>query len=153
MKQLQRKIIMNKFCLRQFNENAGPARVEMEPQEFAERINEIYVEGNAILQEGYAPFCKHIIIDNFTSTKSAISQITPENQHLLMSDYESRTEKELAVLVRWFPKDKFELKIAKYLDIILYSKEQIQLEDKEMDNIDPDLGNCNIYIYIYIYRH
>ena len=30
-------------------------------------------------------------------------EITNENQHLLRSEYQARTEKELPVLVRWFP--------------------------------------------------
>ncbi len=32
-----------------------------------------------------------------------------------------------------------EIKIAKYLDIILYTKEQIQEENKAMKNVDPNI--------------
>ena len=50
----------------------------------------------------------------------------------MRTSYEARTEKELPVLRRYFPKDKVELEKAKYLDIILYSKEQIQKETEAM---------------------
>ena len=47
--------------------------------------------------------------------------------------YAARTEKELAVLERWFPKESVELPVAKYLDIILYSRAQVIEECKEMN--------------------
>lgn len=52
------------------------------------------------LKEGYAPFCKHIFVENLTETKNAILPITQDNQHLLQTAYEARTEKELPVLRR-----------------------------------------------------
>ena len=49
---------------------------------------------------------------------------------LVLSGYSSRTEKELAVLSRWFPKDSVgTVPTAKYLDLILYSREQIRKEN------------------------
>ena len=55
-------------------------------------------------------------------------KITPENEQFLKSGYEARRANELAVLGRWFdvakmPQDA--LQPASFLDIILYSKEQI----------------------------
>jgi len=59
---------------------------------------------------------------------------------LYRSEYEARTEDELPVLVRYFPKTKVELKPAKFLDIILYSKEQINLENVAMGKpVNKDL--------------
>lgn len=46
--------------------------------------------------------------------------------------YEARTEKELPVLRRYFPKDKVEPQRAKYLDVILYSREQVVKENEAM---------------------
>jgi len=43
--------------------------------------------------------------------------------HFFRTEYEARTEKELAVLRRFFPKSKVKEQVAEYLDIILYSKE------------------------------
>lgn len=67
--------------------------------DFEARVNEIFKSG-AKLHDGYAPFCKHLFISNFAGLKSAIVRITPDNEDLLRSTYEARTEKELPVLVR-----------------------------------------------------
>ena len=55
--------------------------------------------------------------------------ITKENVGLLRSGYEARTEKELPVLNRWFPKEAVgDAGKAAFLDVILYSREQIRIE-------------------------
>lgn len=41
-------------------------------------------------------------------------------------------------LSRWFPEEAAEKKTAKYLDLILYSREQIQAEKKAMGEEDHD---------------
>ena len=56
---------------------------------------------------------------------------------LLRTKYEARNEKELPVLTRFFPKElisaqNYQLPVAKYLDLILYSREQINLENAAM---------------------
>lgn len=43
------------------------------------------------------------------------------------------------MLVRYFPKEKIEAKECKYLDIILYSKEQIVKEEEAMGKVDEHL--------------
>jgi hypothetical protein len=81
------------------------------------------------LKEGYAPFCKHLfILNDFTQAKVNVLKITAENEIHLRSNYEARNEKELPVLQRYFPKALIkddDLPVAKYLDLILYSREQI----------------------------
>ena len=47
----------------------------------------------------YAPFCKHLFIENFTGARLNIVPITQANASMLMSDYEARTEYELTVYV------------------------------------------------------
>lgn len=50
-------------------------------------------------------------------------------------------EYELPVLVRWVAKSELKSQHpAKYLDIILYSKEQIQKEDEAGGRVDPNFG-------------
>lgn len=66
------------------------------------------------------------------------AEITSENEHLLKTGYVARTEKQLPVLSRFFPKEKVEVKPAKYLDLILYSKEQVQKQNEAMGNVDPN---------------
>lgn len=46
----------------------------------------------------------------------------------------SRTEKEFSVLDRWIPKERLSVPTAKYLDIILYSREQVRKECEEMND-------------------
>ena len=97
------------------------------------------------LQDGYAPFCKHIFLKNdFTNARLNTLPITPDNEHCLRSKYESRNDKELPVLMRYFDKELLlngknnnnqqddVLPVAKYLDLILYSREQINKENEAM---------------------
>ena len=78
------------------------------------------------LVDGYAPFCKHIFIKNFTNMVPGFIKITVENEKYLKTGYITRYEKELPVLERWFDKNMLPsnfIKKAEYLDLILYSKE------------------------------
>ena len=74
------------------------------------------------LKDGYAPFCKHLFMPNFTDWSGCV-KISEENEGHLRSSYEARRENELPVLTRWFDASHMELKPSSYLDIILYSKE------------------------------
>jgi hypothetical protein len=71
-------------------------------------------------------------------------KITPENKKYLNSDYVARKDNELPVLERWFEiADMPEGAIsphfkATYLDVILYSKSQIEKENEAMSNQDKD---------------
>lgn len=125
---------LESFCLRQFDDPAYTGtKISFDPQEFEDRINAAFEKKNCQLHDGYAPFCKHLFLPNFTSTKVNCAAITPANQHLLRTDYESRTELELPVLIRWFDQSTVEPQVAEYLDIILYSREQITKENAAMD--------------------
>ena len=75
-------------------------------------------------------------------------EITKENEHLLVTGYESRTPKELPVLTRWFPKEKIKIEEAKFLDIILYSREQIKLENEAIGETNDDEGNQIYMIFL-----
>uniref|UniRef100_A0A6B2LM33 Uncharacterized protein n=1 Tax=Arcella intermedia TaxID=1963864 RepID=A0A6B2LM33_9EUKA len=106
---------------------------------------------SAVLRDGYAPFCKHIFIKNFIpGLKLSTVPITPQNESLIVSDYLQRTEKELPVLVRWLPKDKVTVPDAKWMDLILYSKEQIDKEREAMGEpplqVDYDYGIISIKV-------
>jgi len=131
--------VVDPFCYRQFREhpekNQGYTGTifDITIQEFEQIVNQRY--DPAQLQPGYAPFCKHLFVENdFTNACTNVLKITPENEHLLRTKYEARNEKELPVLVRFFPQDlvggRANLPRAKYLDLILYSREQINAENK-----------------------
>lgn len=77
-------------------------------------------------------------MENFANVLTAVLEITPDNEHLLKTTYEARTEKELPVLRRYFPKEAVKLAPCKYLDLILYSKEQVLKENAAMGSTDPN---------------
>jgi hypothetical protein len=136
-----RALVLDPFCYRQFAENecsrsyAGTV-FTISMDDFTRIVNERYEANDTptsvLLQDGYAPFCKHMFVRNdFTDATVNILPITAENQHLLRTRYEARNERELPVLTRWFPRQLVEsLPVAKYLDLILYSREQIQKENE-----------------------
>lgn len=91
-------------------------------------------------KKSYAPFCKHVFIENYTSAAPGQLTITEENRHLLRSGYTSRRPEELAVLSRWVEEGEVLNEIykgkplapAKFLDVILYSREQLAKEREAM---------------------
>lgn len=124
------KIVLDPFCFRQFDPSAGGMFINFDKQEFTERVNEYYlkVKDQGGLKDGYAPFCKHLFMENFTDAISQYIKITKENELFMKTGYEARRENELAVLNRWIDRKMleesqgFSVPRAKYLDIILYSK-------------------------------
>ena len=136
-----KSLVVDPFCFRQFSESETSANYlgtvfDCSIEKFEEIANERYDESN--LKDGYAPFCKHIFIENdFTDAQVNVLEITSENEQFLRSRYEARNDKELPVLTRFFPKelvvsDDNPLPKAKYLDLILYSREQINKENESM---------------------
>jgi len=94
-------------------------------------------------EEGYATFCKNVIIDNVYKLTCPIAEITDENIHLLRSSYVARTPTELPVLTRYFPIESgIPRSVAKKLYIILYSKEQ-SIKEKDSSGSDWDIVCVN----------
>ena len=85
------------------------------------------------LVDGYAPFCKHLFVENFTGAASGVVKITHRNDMRLHTAYVARREGELPVLTRWFDALDVDVEPAPYLDIILYSAEQLAGEGMEID--------------------
>ena len=108
------------------------------------------MKDNGGLKDGYAPFCKHLFVPNFTEIKSSCVKLTPENSVHMCSGYEARRENELAVLGRWLDVNKVASSKAEFLDIILYSKEQMILENAStgmpdiFEGLDFDYGIVSI---------
>jgi hypothetical protein len=81
------------------------------------------------LVDGYAPFCKHVFVPNVLNARVGSLPITDANRPLLRSGYTRRRAEELPVLARWFrERDVAPLPVAKHLDVILYSREQLERE-------------------------
>ena len=142
----KKQIVVDPFCYRQFREfYQGERAIEAKDYtgtifdvsipEFERVVNERYNGSEDQLKDGYAPFCKHLFLANdFTEALVNVLPITDENEHLLRTKYMARNDKELPVLMRFFPQELIlpnqSLPIAKYLDLILYSREQINLENQ-----------------------
>jgi len=149
---MKRALVIDAFARRQFDKSCvlqarlreratdgsasyvGTSLVGVSEEALEAAINARYAEVNGELQPGYAPFCKHLFVPNtFASIKSGVVEITAANEPLMQSAYEARTEKELPVLQRWLnAKDADVLPQAKWLDVILYSREQIRAENAAM---------------------
>lgn len=146
-------LVVDPFCFRQFGEKdtskgyAGTV-FNISIDKFEEIVNSRYNDPSQ-LQDGYAPFCKHLfLVNDFTDARGVVLSITKENEHCLRTRYEARNEKELPVLARYFDRElllegKEEgdvFPVAKYLDLILYSREQIEKENAAMGKNDGDDG-------------
>ena len=76
------KFVLDDFCIRQFDKSkAGLSFINFDQSEFTKRVQEAYDTDSEIkLHDGYAPFCKHIFVTNFTDTIPTFIKITPENE-------------------------------------------------------------------------
>lgn len=134
---------MQKIALSQFARQRlfpGPDRLDkiqgVTPEAF-----ESYLNHHKPVQvlDGYAPFCKLLVYENWTDTRVMAVKITKRNRHLLRSAYEARVKGELPVLTRWFEGLAGDLAPppAKYLLVIVYDHEQMH---REGDPLDADWG-------------
>ena len=77
-----KKIVMDPFCYKQFDTaKAGSVLISTPMDQFTDKINDFYlsVKDQGGLKDGYAPFCKHLFIENFTEVHSSTAEITPQN--------------------------------------------------------------------------
>jgi hypothetical protein len=135
------RIEITKFAGRHFSSSfKGTKVLGLTEAELVELANRAVAEG-AVFADGYAPFCKHLFLRNDSPTKAGVARITPENQHLLRSGYESRRPEELPVLGRWF--EGLEAPRAEFLDLILYSREQLEKEDEGKPEAERDVPDAD----------
>ncbi|MEN2494529.1 MAG: hypothetical protein TECD_00431 [Hyphomicrobiaceae bacterium hypho_1] len=122
----KQRINITDFALRNWKIGQNNAKIlGITPEDLVEQCNTAICAG-APLVAGYAKFCKHIFLLNKTATRCSFSKITQENRHLLQSAYCKRRDYELAVLERWF--ENLVAPVANYLDVILYSYDQLLKE-------------------------
>lgn len=119
------RVVVDAFCLKQFTKEKG---VELSAEQFATEVNS-RLEGGAQLHDGYAPFCKHLFLDNFVGIPPFYLELSASNLDELRTDYSARESYELPVLRRFFPRGAFPDRApGQTLDVILYSREQIEKE-------------------------
>jgi hypothetical protein len=135
------EIALDEFAFRQFDDPgySGTKLRDMSKHDFMNKVIDYYEQRRGLEQEfndrpalvdGYAPFCKHLFMPNFVADlREPVLPINDTNEHLLRTKYEARTATEIPVLVRYFPADKLVAPAAKYLDLILYSRDQIIKEN------------------------
>jgi hypothetical protein len=134
------KIAMTSFALRNWDpDRSGTHIVGLSPEELMARCNAALATGGQLVP-GYAPFCKHLFLQNDSRTRAAFAPITEANRHLLRSGYASRREGELAVLERWF--EDIEAPVAGFLDVILYSHDQLVAEAADYPD-EADVPECD----------
>lgn len=128
----EHSLVMDAFALRQFNNPSyAGSQIFFDPVEFEAKVNEAY-EGGLPLVDGYAPFCKHIFVPNFCGAKCGYVPLSDEIVPLVRSGYEARTPQELPVLTQWVDAKDITAPVATHLDVILYSREQINNENTAM---------------------
>ncbi|ETV77295.1 hypothetical protein H257_08743, partial [Aphanomyces astaci] len=141
---MPRQFALDAFCLRQFDDpNYKGTQLHHDKAAFEAKINQLFDDNEVTLVDGYAPFCKHLFVPNFVGARLSSAAITADNAHLLQSDYVSRVPAELPVLVRWFPVSQVTPAVAQYLDVILYSRAQIEAENRATGH-EPDAANADV---------
>ena len=138
------------FAKRHFDSKFGGTKIlDSTPEDF-ERILSLSISALNLLPTneysterilpGYADFCKLVVVKNFTNARTGTLPITLDNYQYLRTGYSARTEKELLVMDRWFDLP-LSAPTAKYLVVVLYSKEQLDKERKEgEEEFDGDWG-------------
>ena len=146
------KVQLTKFGERHFKSTFNGTKIfSHSPDEFGKEISSImdhygkndYPNGLEYMKrvkliDGYADFCKLLVVPNFTDAKTGTMPIKLENFQYLRSGYSSRNEEELPVLSRWFEIPRSFVPDAKYLVIVLYSYDQLLKEhnDKNEDRFE-----------------
>lgn len=122
------KIGLTKFALTShFVKGKTGTYIDMNPKEFLETLE----TKNISVSTGYADFCKIITVHNFTDARPGTIPLDDRVQYIVSHDYKARTEDEIPVLSRWVELHSFEQDPAKWLHIVVYSKEQIEKEGSD----------------------
>lgn len=139
------QIIVTDFAKRHFEEGPGTTITSHSPEEFAQIATEsgettFAPDGERIHWiNSNNGFCFYMIMQNFTDATVGSLEITKENEQYLKSEYTKRRKKELPYLRRYLdlPED-YPIPTAKYLNLILYTREQILKEMKDYDKSSKD---------------
>jgi len=127
-------IAMTDFAAgRHFNPDfAGTKITDLTADEFTLVLNGKVAKGEIEEAPGYAPFCKHVFVRNFTDALSGVVHITEGTRPLLRVGYKARRPEELPVLESWFDSSQVERDHAEWLDLVLYSRAQLAEEGVEL---------------------
>jgi len=154
----------SQFVLHQQWVDADPdSQLQLNPDMLLEMVKQEYtrlldIGDNDPFDEkgqcGYTSFCKILTIqltDSMIEHPHALRndrvKISDENTSQLVFGYESRVPGELRMPTRSFPCPRYERERAKFLQVILYSDEQLAKEDKDNPNrvFEPNLWSVVLY--------
>lgn len=138
------------FALRHFSPDfSGTKITSMTPEGFEDAITKASSNPSSTMMviQSDMPFCRYVILHNFTEAKpGAVSlfKYDPEQKNV-KTGYFSRTTDELPVMSRWLELPENVLNKAKYIKLVLYSKEQLMSEaDINGKEYDPNWTDWNI---------
>lgn len=133
---MRKFVAMESFALRQFDPVKKYCFIDYPAKEFEDQINALCSPEDLV--DGYAPFCKHLFMENFTS--ATLGYVKLEADTPVLTEYVARRPNELAVLNRWTPEATAAPVRAQYLDVILYSREQILKENAAMKEASAEFS-------------
>ncbi len=102
MTHAQQTFFLDEFAQKQFNDSSpdySGTRIHFDQADFVVRVQQYHQAGKKLV-DGYAPFCKHIFVPNFTGAKQGSLAINQTNRQLLRTGYSRRRPEELPVLSR-----------------------------------------------------
>ena len=150
------KIQLTEFSKRHFDKDFGGTKIlDSDVNYFEHNINsrvehlnmstiyssffgDLPKEEEVKVLDGYADFCKLMVVHNFTEAKTGTLPLNLETLPYLRTGYSARTENELPVLSRWLEIPSMFIPKADYLVIVLYSREQLEKESKDVPFTELD---------------
>jgi hypothetical protein len=126
-------IVLDPFAHRHWDDPDHPgARItSLSKDEFTTHVRQFVADGggfDAISVGGYARFCRHVFIPNFTDAQVDCIPITSDVVRLIKTTYRARRPSELPVLIRWVEATEIPggAPSAAYLDLIFYCRAMLE---------------------------
>jgi hypothetical protein len=134
------KIEYDPFVDRQFSKDFSGTKIKLtDKDELLQIINDTYEFGIGDigqLLDSEWDFCKYLVIPNEFDIKCAVREITLDIYPYIRTDYVKRTPEELPILSRFVQLPPgFKGKVANYIVLVLYSKDQLQKEFKAKEEV------------------
>lgn len=137
-------IAMTTFAQRQWRDQfPGTKIIGITAEELTAKATEFASSllGQYDLAKGQTDSVIHLFLENETATRCEYAPISTENKNLLNSEYIQPTFRHIPLLERWF--EGCEAPVAKYLDVVLYSRSRMEEMYSETSLAHPDIPNAD----------
>jgi hypothetical protein len=128
-------IVLDPFVHRHWDnpDHPGARITSTSKDQFINRVRQFIDDRggfDAISLGGYAPFCRHVFMPNFTDAQVDCIPITSDVIPLIKTAYRARRPSELPVLIRWVEAADLPggAPSAAYLDLIFYCRAMLEGE-------------------------